>query len=319
MVLRPCPVVLCPSVFKYSSWLAKHIAKDHKGFQCPVGDENPEDDMRDDSNHNDDQDDLNIEQDEVRPDLTLNDSFWDNNQRIPIPSNAEAAEIMNGSDEDSDEESSIKNGTMEFENAGKGVLVESRSFIDLDSPFWPFLNEEDYDLAKWFIDTADIKACHIDAFFKANLGLDASLPRSFKSSHTLRRQIDLMPDGLGWESWMRYTTETGWSESNSEPIIYYCRNPIEIAEWLLSQPCHRNDMVYGPVREYVDGQRIYSEMHTADWWWEMQVIGSYSSFSRLISSRERFPKVPHVYQLSLCLMQLILQISPGIKRPGQSI
>jgi hypothetical protein len=273
---RPCPAPLCRSVYKSGSWLAKHITRHHKELSV----DSPFEDQNDDDASNYEQDSFNIEEDELRSDLERTHSLWDNNQRIPIPLNADAAEIVDRSDEDPDEDTGIKDGAIIFESAGEGVLLnedEEDIFNDSKSPFWPFLNSWDYNLAKFLIATADSKASHIDAFFKSDLGLDASIPRSFKSSHTLRRQIDLMPDGLGWESWMKYTTTKGWSESNSEPITYYCRNPVEIAEWLLAQPCHRKDMVYGPVREYVDGQRVYSEMHTADWWWEMQVIEPFSS------------------------------------------
>jgi len=32
-------------------------------------------------------------------------------------------------------------------------------------------------------------------------------------------------------------------------------------------------MVYAPRREYDhNGTRIYTEMHTADWWWDLQVL-----------------------------------------------
>jgi len=33
------------------------------------------------------------------------------------------------------------------------------------------------------------------------------------------------------------------------------------------------DVVYAPRPEYdQSGQRIYAEMHTADWWWDVQVL-----------------------------------------------
>ncbi|RPA99359.1 hypothetical protein L873DRAFT_1643819, partial [Choiromyces venosus 120613-1] len=40
---------------------------------------------------------------------------------------------------------------------------------------------------------------------------------------------------------------------------------------LIRQVAYRADMVYAPVCEYdSSGDQLYSEMHTADWWWEVQ-------------------------------------------------
>jgi len=43
--------------------------------------------------------------------------------------------------------------------------------------------------------------------------------------------------------------------------------------YLLPQIAYRDDLVYAPHGEYdQSGQRIYAEMHTADWWWDVQVL-----------------------------------------------
>ena len=42
--------------------------------------------------------------------------------------------------------------------------------------------------------------------------------------------------------------------------------------YLLRQIAYRDDLVYAPRREYdPSGQRIYAEMHMADWWWDLRV------------------------------------------------
>ena len=39
-------------------------------------------------------------------------------------------------------------------------------------------------------------------------------------------------------------------------------------------------MVYAPVRDFDEqGKRVYSKMHTAEWWWEMQVAYFFHSQS----------------------------------------
>jgi len=43
--------------------------------------------------------------------------------------------------------------------------------------------------------------------------------------------------------------------------------------YLLRQIAYRDDLVYAPRREYdQSGQRLYAEMHTADRWWDVQVL-----------------------------------------------
>jgi len=43
--------------------------------------------------------------------------------------------------------------------------------------------------------------------------------------------------------------------------------------YLLRQIAYRDDLVYAPPREYnQSGQRLYAEIHAADWWWDVQVL-----------------------------------------------
>jgi hypothetical protein len=41
--------------------------------------------------------------------------------------------------------------------------------------------------------------------------------------------------------------------------------------YLLRQPMFDGHLHYAPTRQFADGGRQYSEMHTADWWWNTQV------------------------------------------------
>jgi len=53
---------------------------------------------------------------------------------------------------------------------------------------------------------------------------------------------------------------------------FYYRNIIDCVRYLIRQVPYSSDMVYAPIREYdSSGERLYSEMHTADWWWDMHV------------------------------------------------
>ena len=50
------------------------------------------------------------------------------------------------------------------------------------------------------------------------------------------------------------------------------RNISDCVRYLICQITYRLDMVYTPIQAYdSSGERVYSEMHTADWWCDTQV------------------------------------------------
>jgi len=119
-------------------------------------------------------------------------------------------------------------------------------------------------LASWFVGKKVAKA-HIDAYFADGLGgTDA---RSCRSAYTMRQhfdELDLFGDYL-------VLTETAIDDGQHATTFYY-QNVIDCVRFLICQVVYRSEIVYAPVREYnSSGERLYSEMHTADWWWDTQV------------------------------------------------
>ncbi|KAG0644869.1 hypothetical protein HOY80DRAFT_877864 [Tuber brumale] len=54
---------------------------------------------------------------------------------------------------------------------------------------------------------------------------------------------------------------------------FFYLNPLDCAKYLLSQKCFAQDIVYALVKDWdseTPPARVYSEMHTRDWWWETQ-------------------------------------------------
>lgn len=79
--------------------------------------------------------------------------------------------------------------------------------------------------------------------------------------------LENMETSLGRSSWHRSKVELG-----GETREYFYQDPITCIRHLLLQPAYKKNMVYAPTIEYNGaGERMYGEMHTADWWWEMQV------------------------------------------------
>jgi hypothetical protein len=53
------------------------------------------------------------------------------------------------------------------------------------------------------------------------------------------------------------------------PLLY--QDPLKIIRFLLGHPPFAKDLTWGPVREYNDvNERVYTEAHTANWWWRLQ-------------------------------------------------
>ena len=59
-----------------------------------------------------------------------------------------------------------------------------------------------------------------------------------------------------------------------EHLELWFRDPVECVRELLSNPAFIDFISYGPEYVYSDSEgkeRIFDEMWTGDWWWEMQV------------------------------------------------
>jgi hypothetical protein len=171
-----------------------------------------------------------------------------------------------------------------YEEAGRPQGDVNRDFrfeegLSRD-PWRPFQTLDDFKLAKWFI-TSKVPKSRIDEYFA--IGLSASSSPCFTSAYMLDKYIkDLDPyqDLLAWNE--------GTFKHDDRSSTFFYRDIVHCVEYLLAQPAYRDDIVYAPVREYDgSGERLYSEMHTADWWWETQVrvcnaskVGRYSCLLR---------------------------------------
>jgi hypothetical protein len=134
----------------------------------------------------------------------------------------------------------------------------------LDDPWAPFCSERDFNLASWFVRSKVPKTRINDYFGKGLGGMERG---SFRSAYTLEKQLETLDPFREYLSWTEATLESG-----KHLTKFYYRNIVSCVRYLIRQVAYRGDMVYAPIREYdSSGDRLYSEMHTADWWWETQV------------------------------------------------
>jgi len=91
--------------------------------------------------------------------------------------------------------------------------------------------------------------------------------RSFRSAYTLQQHLDILDAFREYLVWAEASIDDG-----RHSTTFYYRNIIDTVRYVIRQVAYSSDMVYAPIREYdSSGEQLYSEMHTADWWWDMQV------------------------------------------------
>ena len=84
--------------------------------------------------------------------------------------------------------------------------------------------------------------------------------------HTVENHLRLLDPYSQYLQWFEGQVEDG---QRTLPFFY---RTVLCVRYLLRQIAYQDDLVYPPRREYdSSGQRIYAEMHTADWWWDVQV------------------------------------------------
>jgi len=133
-----------------------------------------------------------------------------------------------------------------------------------DDPWCPFSSENDFNLASWFVRSKVAKS-QIDVYFAEGLGGTDS--RSFRSTYTLRQHLDILDPFREYMVWAEASIDDG-----RHATTFYYRNIIDCVRYLIRQVAYSSDMVDVPIREYdSSGERLYSKIHTADWWWDMHV------------------------------------------------
>jgi len=116
----------------------------------------------------------------------------------------------------------------------------------------------------------------IDQFFHDELlprDTFQSLRVEYKSGHTWRNKMRGLIDKPEWQN-----GTVDFHLQRGVKIFY--RDVVECIRYLLCQKAFAQDLLFKPSREFdSQGCRVYMEMHTVDWWWEMQVCFPNHSYS----------------------------------------
>jgi hypothetical protein len=102
---------------------------------------------------------------------------------------------------------------------------------------------------------------------------------SYHNNYSYLQKVDQLPTGPGWKCEIVTAAGNKLDENDEmmkEDLELWMRDPVECIKGLMGNPAFQDYMVYIPERVYgnQDGRessRIWDEMWTANWWWEMQV------------------------------------------------
>ncbi|KAJ6611660.1 hypothetical protein B0H10DRAFT_2437370 [Mycena sp. CBHHK59/15] len=141
-------------------------------------------------------------------------------------------------------------------------------------PWEPFESEDEWELARWLM-TSGISLKKTDEFLK--LKKVRAMDPSFHNSRAFLKRVDALPEG---PEWFCHPFELLGDELDAdgnpkkEVLELWHRDPIECVRELLGNPAFTNQG-YAPFRVFKNGNRTnreYSEMWTADWWWNIQEL-----------------------------------------------
>jgi hypothetical protein len=151
-------------------------------------------------------------------------------------------------------------------------------------PWAPFSCEEDFRLGQWFVEHRISQAAIEDYFRMARRFPDKFYQGSFTSAYTLFKAIDKMTYDVGWSDWkegsvchrlpedIEGTTVDSLDPRDDTHVSFFYRNPLDCVKFIMRQPRLDGKFVYEPYKDFNEqGDRVYGEMHTADWWWKAQV------------------------------------------------
>ncbi|KAG1760002.1 hypothetical protein EDD22DRAFT_1044069 [Suillus occidentalis] len=139
-------------------------------------------------------------------------------------------------------------------------------------PWAPFTDEEEWGLVKWLVSRVGHTA--IEEFLK--LPITSQMKTSFTSKYSLLKAIDKLPRATEWE--LKKINVVGNRTANdgqreTEDLELWLRNPVDCIRELMSNPEFDQGVSYVPERVFADEEgktRVFDEMWTGDWWWEMQ-------------------------------------------------
>ncbi|KAG6839374.1 hypothetical protein C0991_003198 [Blastosporella zonata] len=139
----------------------------------------------------------------------------------------------------------------------------------------PFESEEEWELAMWLLKNVGQKST--DEYLKLPIIRNAG-NLSFQNNYMFLKKVDALPTGPEWHCEVVTVRGDRLGEDGrfmTEDLELWFRNPVECVKELIGNPAFEKMMAYLPEQVFQDPacqERIYDEMWTGDWWWNLQKL-----------------------------------------------
>jgi len=151
------------------------------------------------------------------------------------------------------------------------VCMDNVLFFRTRNPFFPFETAFDWKIGSWLLKG---NASNEMITTGGNSGILHQQGSSYRTTITsvreLRKRVDALEPDFGKDKWLSDSVRF-WANKKKQKAKFYYRNIVTVLEHYFKQPAFRDHLVYKPRKEFNEkGERVYSEIFSADWAWEKQ-------------------------------------------------
>ncbi|KAJ7779638.1 Zn-finger domain-containing protein [Mycena metata] len=175
-------------------------------------------------------------------------------------------------------------GSKDFEDASATKIGSGQTIFEAMeeaqksagvTPHAPFLDADEWNLARWL--SKNVSQTATDEYLK--LPITQRRTRvSYHNNYAYLQKVDQLPTGPSWKCEIVTAAGNQLDENDelmTEDLELWKRDPVECIKELMGNPAFHDYMAYIPERVYGEASgdessRIFDEMWTAEWWWELQ-------------------------------------------------